>query len=151
MKDKHFKAAGRRPAAAGLALLIGAGSATAFAGQTPAPPDDTALQAARSGEFICNMHALSPAERAHHRQVTAKLIASRRAIVETPKGYEFQFSPSSMTLAEIADWTVQEAKCCPFFDFHIDLEERGQLICLRLTGPEGIKPLIRSEFSVPQK
>jgi hypothetical protein len=39
-----------------------------------------------------------------------------------------------------------EGKCCPFFDFHIDLEREGRLLCLRPTGKEGIKPFIRAEF-----
>lgn len=38
-----------------------------------------------------------------------------------------------------------------FFDFHIDLEREGKLLCLRLTGEEGIKSFIRSEFQVPTK
>jgi hypothetical protein len=150
MNDGIFKAAERyRPAAIGLAILIGAGGAVAIPVQAPATADGAATQRSESGDFRCNMHALTPAERAHHLRLTEKLIASRKAIVETPKGYEFQYAPSSMTLVELADWTAHEAKCCPFFDFHIDLERQGSLICLRLTGPEGIKPIIRSEFNVP--
>jgi hypothetical protein len=49
-------------------------------------------------------------------------------------------------LAEVAEWAVAESKCCPFFDFHIDLEREGTLVCLRLTGSEGVKAFIRSEF-----
>jgi len=149
MNAKYSKASRRRPAAVALAILIGTSPAAAFPAQAPAPPNDPTPQGPPSGNFICNLHALTAAERAHHRELTAKLIASRTATVETPKGYEFQYSPSAVTLAELADWTVHESKCCPFFDFHIDLEERGSLICLRLTGAEGIKPFIRSEFNVP--
>jgi len=151
MNDNIFKAAGkRRPAAIGLAILMGAGGlAAGTPAQAPATTDGGAAQTTESSGFHCNMHALTPAERAHHLRLTEKLIASRKAIVEVPKGYEFQYAPSSVTLAELADWTVHEAKCCPFFDFHIDLERQGSLICLRLTGAEGIKPVIRSEFSVP--
>jgi len=36
----------------------------------------------------------------------------------------------------------------PFFDFHIDVEREGKLLCLRLTGEEGIKAFIRAEFGV---
>jgi len=53
-----------------------------------------------------------------------------------------------VTLAELAQWVVAESKCCPFFDFHIDLENGGKLVCLRLTGEEGIKAFIRAEFSI---
>ena len=98
--------------------------------------------------FFCNIKALTPEERAHHKQLSEKLMAARKEIVETEKGYEFQFSPQNVTLAELADWVVAESKCCSFFDFHIDLENDGKLICLRLTGEEGIKQLIRTEFGV---
>ena len=51
-------------------------------------------------------------------------------------------------LAELAEWVGAESKCCPFFDFHIDVEREGKLLCLRLTGEEGIKAFIRAEFGV---
>jgi hypothetical protein len=101
------------------------------------------------GKFYCNIKALNPTERAHHKRLTDKLIAARKAIVETEKGYEFQFTPASVSLAELADWVAAEDKCCPFFDFHIDQEHAGSLLCLRLTGEEGIKQFIRVEFQVP--
>ena len=99
--------------------------------------------------FYCNSKALTPEERAHHKQLGDKLAAARKAVVETEKGFEFQFSPQDVTIAELADWVVAESKCCPFFDFHIDLENEGKLICLRLTGEPGIKQFIRVEFSLP--
>jgi len=102
-------------------------------------------------KFFCNIKALEPAERAHHKQLTEKLINSRTEIAETEKGYEFQFGPSVVSIAELADWVVAESKCCPFFDFHIDLEREGTLVCLLLTGEQGIKHFIQSEFQLPAK
>jgi hypothetical protein len=102
-------------------------------------------------KFFCNLKALAPAERAHHKQLTEKLISSRTQIVEGKKGYEFQFDPSVVSIAELADWATAESKCCPFFDFHIDLEREGTLVCLRLTGDEGVKHFIQSEFQLPVK
>jgi hypothetical protein len=113
--------------------------------QTPAAPQSTTNQS----KFYCNIKALNPEQRARHQELTAKLIAARTAIVESDKGYEFQFTPSRMSLAELAEWATAESKCCPFFDFHLDLENEGQLLCLRLTGQQGIKPFIRAEFQVP--
>ena len=100
-------------------------------------------------KFYCNTKALNPRERAHHKLLTDKLVANRTRIVETAKGYEFQYSPSTVSLAELADWVAAESKCCPFFGFHIDLEDEGKLLCLRLTGEEGVKPFLRAEFLVP--
>jgi hypothetical protein len=100
------------------------------------------------GRFYCNVKGLTPAERARHKQMTEKLMSVRKEVVETEKGYEFQYSPSDISLLELADWVIAEGRCCPFFDFHIDLEQEGSLLCLRLTGAEGIKGFIRSEFPV---
>jgi hypothetical protein len=87
-------------------------------------------------------------ERARHKSLTEKLMAVRKEIVETEKGYEFQYRPEDVSLAELAEWVAAESKCCPFFDFHIDLEREGKLACLRLTGEEGIKAFIRAEFKM---
>jgi len=98
--------------------------------------------------FYCNMKALSHTERIKHMMLTGKLIMTRKEIVELERGYEFQFSPTNVSSVELANWVVAESKCCPFFDFHIDLEKEGHLLCLRLTGDEGIKQFIRSEFKI---
>lgn len=99
-------------------------------------------------KFYCNSKALNPTERARHKLLTKELIGQRTRIVETEKGYEFQYSPSTVSLAELADWVATESKCCPFFGFHIDLENEGTLLCLRLTGEKGVKEFLRAEFLV---
>ena len=151
-RKKQFAGMSKRNAAGGAALtLMIAGMAT-----MAVPSSDKTARAASmekqvnttQSKFYCNIKALTPEERAHHKQLSEKLMAARKEIVEMEKGYEFQFSPKDVTLAELADWVVNESKCCPFFDFHIDLEKEGKLICLRLTGEEGIKQFIRAEFEV---
>ena len=151
-RKKQFAGMSKRGAAGGAALtLMIAGMAT-----TAVPSSDKTARAASmekqvnttQSKFYCNIKALTPEERAHHKQLGDKLMAARKEIVEMDKGYEFQFSPKDVTLAELADWVVNESKCCPFFDFHIDLENEGRLVCLRLTGEEGIKQFIRAEFAV---
>ena len=102
--------------------------------------------ATTQSRFFCNTKALTPAERARHKELSERLIAARKATVETEKGYEFQFSPKDISIGELAVWVAAESRCCPFFDFHIDLEQSGSLLCLRLTGEEGIKAFIRAEF-----
>lgn len=134
-----------------LGLLIAGGAARAQAQGSPLATNAERQTMTTQSNFYCNIKALNPTERAHHKQLTEKLIASRKDIVETQMGYEFQFAPANVTLAELAAWVAAEGKCCPFFDFHIDLERTGSLLCLRLTGEDGIKPFIRSEFQVPVK
>lgn len=138
--------------AAALAALtlcaesVGASGPTSRSAQGLGRADRQAMTT--EGKFYCNTKALGPEEQARHKRLSHKLTAARKAIAETEKGYEFRFSPQDVTIAELADWVMAESKCCPFFDFHIDLENQGKLICLRLTGEEGIKAFIRGEFAV---
>ena len=147
---KHFvEPRMRRTTSAALLLLAAGSGVTGLAAQNPvaAATREKQVETTQS-KFYCNIKALRPEERAHHKQLTEKLMATRKEIVETAKGYEFQFSPKSVSLAELAEWVSAESKCCPFFDFHVDLESEGSLLCLRLTGENGIKPFIREEFRV---
>jgi hypothetical protein len=138
-------------AGTGLALLLLAGVANGAPVPSSAATYNTERQTmAAATKFYCNVNALSAAERASHKKLTDRLMALRTEIVEMDRGYEFQFRPSTITLAELADWVAAEGKCCPFFDFHIDLEREGKLLCLRLTGEEGIKAFIRAAFQVPE-
>lgn len=135
-------------AAGGLCLICLGGTAM----DTDARNTQSTLQveqkATTQSGFYCNVKALTASERARHKKLTEKLMTSRSDTVETDKGYEFQYSPAKVSVAEVAEWVEMESKCCPFFDFHIDLEQEGQLVCLRLTGREGIKAFIRAEFSL---
>jgi hypothetical protein len=133
--------------AAALALKLGV---PVNGARQDRPVEDKEADTAASG-FYCNTRALSPVERVSHMYLSAKLISARKKTVETETGYEFQFSPADVSLDELARWVRNEARCCPFFDFHIDLEEKGSLLCLRLTGQAGIKAFIRSEFQVATK
>lgn len=140
--------------AAALAFVLitsGAARAQVPASSTNATANPASSAINQKGKFYCNVAALNPAERAHQNKLTAKLLAVRTNVIETQKGYEFQFSPSTITIAELADWVAAEGKCCPFFDFHIDLENQGTLLCLRLTGEEGIKEFIRTALKLPPK
>jgi|SRR5215813_796196 len=99
--------------------------------------------------FYCNVKALNPAERAAHKQLTDRLIAARSSIGETPDGYAFHFDAQAISFPDLANWAVAEAKCCPFFNFHLALEDSGTTLSLRLSGPEGVKQFIGLEFAVP--
>ncbi len=148
-KEQIMTGVHRKIAAAALALFAGVAGAAELSGRTMPEGRKAEKQVTTTqSKFFCNIKALTPDERAHHKQLGDKLMAARKEIVETAKGYEFQFSPENVTLAELADWVTVESKCCPFFDFHMDLENEGKLISLRLTGEEGIKQFIRAEFAV---
>jgi hypothetical protein len=148
-KERFVEANKKGAAVLTLALWMGGDAAMGLRAQSSAILVQPERQAATvQSKFYCNIKALTPEERARHKHLSEKLMAARKEIVETDKGYEFQFSPSDISLADLAQWVTAESKCCPFFDFHIDLEREGKLACLRLTGEEGIKAFIRAEFKI---
>ena len=150
-KKEQLEGSGVKKAAAAVVALLIAGS-VASASTAPKQEQKQAgkenTMTTTQSKFYCNLKALTPEERTHLKQLGDKLKASRTKIVEMGNGYEFQFSPKNVTLAELTDWVRMESRCCSFFDFHIDLENEGTLLCLRLTGEDGIKQFIRNEFAV---
>lgn len=141
---QRIQNAGRKIGALLVASSL-AGASVSYGGQQAKGGKDTASTDTK-GQFYCNVKALTTEERARHRELGAKMGVARTATVETEKGYEFQYNPEKLSVGEVAEWVMAESKCCPFFDFHIDLEESGKLICLRLTGSEGVKAFIRAEI-----
>jgi hypothetical protein len=132
-----------------MALLFLANGAVSLPAQdVAAKTNKEGATVATQSKFYCNIKALTPAERARHKELGDKLKAARIKTIETSTGYEFQYSPKNVSLAEVAEWVAAESECCPFFDFHIDLENEATLVCLRLTGSEGVKAFIGAEIGV---
>jgi hypothetical protein len=68
-------------------------------------------------------------------------------VQELPDGYDFEFCMEPATYAALAEITLLEHACCPFFDVSIRLEREGGKLWWRLTGRDGVKPFIRVEFA----
>jgi|SRR5947207_9909670 len=111
---REFTGIRRSLAAAGvsLALLSMSGGSR---GQAPAADNGERRATSMQSKFYCNIKALSPAERVRHKELTERLLALRKDVVESEKGYEFQYNPKEVSLAEVVEWVEAESKCCPFF------------------------------------
>lgn len=106
-REQNGRKRKRRVAVAGLAALLWS------AALVQASPQETKTKVkekqvlTKQNKFYCNIKAdikaLNPAERESHKQLTDKLISARKEIVETEKGYEFQYSPSNVLIAQLAD------------------------------------------------
>jgi hypothetical protein len=96
--------------------------------------------------FFCNLKALTASERNEHGQLTAQLAASVLKTVETPEGYAFEVDRGRVSLKDLATWIDFERRCCPFFDFSLELRRENGPVTLRLTGRDGVKEFIRAEL-----
>lgn len=98
--------------------------------------------------FACNMKAMNAEQRQRYDLLTKQLQVTKQEIKELPNGYAFRLPSEPSTIKDAAEWITYERLCCPFFDFGIEVERNGGAVWLRLTGREGIKPFIRSEFGI---
>jgi hypothetical protein len=82
-------------------------------------------------------------------ELVQKLKNARIETEELPDGYAFRLKTEQVSLNELAEYVTSERKCCPFFDFEIELKREGGPLWLRLRGKEGVKAFMRHEFDIP--
>ncbi|MGH9746804.1 MAG: hypothetical protein ACRD59_11925 [Candidatus Acidiferrales bacterium] len=138
------------------ALLLGAVflmTAVGYSGRLRHTPNvaKAAGQEQAAGEqpgFYCNLKAFTVAERAKHGLLSLKIQKAKVETIELENGFAFRFQDGSISMAELAEWVSAERKCCPFFDYEIELQANGGPLWLKLRGKEGVKTFMRSEFRI---
>jgi hypothetical protein len=101
-----------------------------------------------TSDFYCNLKALNTKERARHVLLTLEIERARVETIELANGLAFRFQESTVWLADLAEWVSAERKCCPFFDFEIELQGNNGPLWLKLRGKDGVKAFMRSEFGL---
>ena len=97
--------------------------------------------------FACNLKALTPAERAEHKQLTRRVLEAVHDRRELTNGYAFTLDRTRVSIKDLATFVDFERRCCPFFDFQLDWRRENGPVTLQLTGREGVKDFIRAEFT----
>jgi hypothetical protein len=96
--------------------------------------------------LACNMGALTPAQRTHHREMSEQLLKiAKRA--ELKDGYLFTVDRERVSVPDLAEWVANEARCCPAVDFHLELPANGPLT-LRLDGGADVKAFLAAEMGL---
>jgi hypothetical protein len=101
-----------------------------------------------TSNFYCNLKALTTKERARHVLLTLEIERARVETIELANGFAFRFQDSAVSLADLAEWVSAERKCCPFFDFEIELQGNNGPLWLKLRGKDGVKAFMQSEFGL---
>jgi hypothetical protein len=65
---------------------------------------------------------------------------------ETTGGYNIRFPSNDVTLAALSEFISLERRCCPFLDFKLTVPRGGGDLFLELSGPEGAKEFIATNF-----
>lgn len=96
--------------------------------------------------LACNLGAMTPAQRARHRDLGEALRGGIRETVELPDGFTFRLPPEAWSTA--AEFVLLEKLCCPFVRFQLEMSEDGGPVRLTLTGREGVREFLRAELGV---
>ena len=98
--------------------------------------------------FMCRLDALDAAERARYQELRKQLQAGVQEVKELPNGYAFRLSADSQTILLAAEWITFERRCCPFFNFALQIESEKPSLWLNVTGREGVKTFMQMELGV---
>jgi hypothetical protein len=98
--------------------------------------------------FVCNLKAISAAERPRYNDLIKRIRAALRERRELATGYTFRLDSNAVTLTDAAEWIAMERLCCPFLTLQLSTAGSQADWVLTLTGPEGVKPLITAEFPI---
>ena len=88
---------------------------------------------------MCRLDALDTAERARYQELRKQLHAGVQEVTKLPNGYAFRLSADSSTILLAAEWITFERRCCPFFNFALDIESEKQSLWLNVTGRQGVR------------
>ena len=92
--------------------------------------------------LACDLDAISAGDRPRYNELRKMLAASAVGKRELADGIAVQISTERMTLAQLAEWISLERKCCPFFEFKIEVAPASGPVWLSLTGRPGVKEFL---------
>ncbi len=103
--------------------------------------------ATEESPLACNLGAFTAAEKPRYRELRTMIAAAVISRRELPDGIALQVANDRIALAYLAEWISMERRCCPFFDFRIDVAREAGPVWLSLTGRAGVKEFLTQAFS----
>jgi hypothetical protein len=104
--------------------------------------------AQKTPAFACSLTALTPEQRKRHSELRKSLSESVKEVQELPDGYAFRLPGDSRTILSAAEFITYEKLCCPFFKFNLEIDSDGKPLWLKLSGREGVKQFLKTEFGL---
>jgi hypothetical protein len=93
--------------------------------------------------IACNMKALTSEQRKQLSQIGQHVISAISTSRELKDGYAFRVEPAKASLIDVAQWLDLWRRCCPFYEFQIDLHAADGSVWLSVTGRPGVKEYIK--------
>ena len=117
----------------GLHLVFGDG------GQTVQAPIGPGLFATL---HVRHVRTLTPGQRTQLNKLGTQAISAITASRDLTGGYAFRIDPQAASLVDVAQWLDLWRRCCPFYEFEIDLRAADAQLWLSVKGRPGVKQYI---------
>ena len=96
-----------------------------------------------SREIVCDLSVFTPEERQRHAANSEAIFNAAQEKHEVENGYAFRLPLAFWS--EVAEFVRQESRCCPFFDFTLQLHHDGA-VWLTMAGDEAVKAYLEAEM-----
>jgi hypothetical protein len=97
--------------------------------------------------LACDLDAISVSDRPRYDELRRMVAAAITGKRELSDGIAVQIATERMALGLLAEWISFERKCCPFFEFRIDVAPMSGPVWLSLTGRAGVKEFLAQAFA----
>lgn len=133
-------------------VLLVTGSALAQQKQTgkeaPAKQRTSESKSMTDPPIACNLLGLTAAERRRQQELHKQLFSGIENVRELPNGYAVSLPGTKENILAVAEFISLERVCCSFFRFELEVGRREEPVSLRITGGEGVKEFLKSEFKL---
>ena len=89
--------------------------------------------------IACNLNALTVSQRRELKAFSDRVVSAVTGSREMNDGYGFRMDSSKVSVVDLAEGVELWRKCCPFYEFQIDLRGEDGALWLTLRGRKGVK------------
>ena len=89
--------------------------------------------------IACNLNALTAEQRKELHRFGEQLVNAVIGSREMDDGYAFHVDSARLSAVQLAECIELWRKCCPFYEFQIDLRGEDGALWLSLRGRKGVK------------
>jgi len=98
--------------------------------------------------IACNLLGLTSSQRLRQQELHKQLFSQAAGIRELPNGYAVGLPGTKENVLAAAEFITLERVCCSFFRFELAVGQPEEPLWLRITGGEGVKEFLKSEFKL---
>jgi len=109
------------------------------------------MEATPNIPLTCNMAAFNTEQGERHQILFQQIFESIKEIQNLLDGYAFRLPMESSLCVAVAEFITLERLCCPFLNFVLEVEPGDGPLWLKLTGPDGVKQVLRAELGLQEK